>query len=242
MKFNIVLLLTAVSFCSSAQKFAGDTVKTRNEILGIEQKLMGDLATGDTAFWSAHLAYNFFIVTEDGTRLNRSEFLADIHPLPQGYGGRILVTEPWFAFMENTVVINYVADEHLNLMGQHLHTTYSVINTYISQNDTWKIITSQIFEIPQLPEPVSIPESIMNTYKGTFKLNDTITCTITVEGNKIFWERKGRAKEELLPETTNVFMRKKDSRGRKIFITGNNGIIEMRERRNGQDVVWKKIN
>lgn len=240
-KLMLTLQLLVSVLQTNAQALKVDTAKIRNEILGIEQKLMDDLAVGDTTFWSMHLADNFFIVTEDGTRMDRKEFIADMHPLPAGYNGHILVTEPQFAFSENAIVISYVADEYLNLVGQHLHTTYSVINTYINSNGVRKIIASQIFEVPQLPEPISVPANILNNYAGTYKLNDTITCSITVEDNKIFWERKGRSKEELLPETNNVFMRSKDTRGRKIFIPDEKGIMEMRERRNGQDVVWKKI-
>ncbi|SRR6266496_1245727 len=247
MKSTFFKIIVACVFCFatlqlSAQVFKGDTAKARNEIISIEQKLVNDLATGDTSFWSRRLANNFFIVTEDGTRLGRKEFLVDFHPLPPGYRGHILVIEPRFAFSENAIVVSYIADEYLDLMGQHLHTTYSVINTYIISDGTWKIITSQIFEVPQLPEPVSVSAKVLNNYTGTYKLNDTITCTISVEGNKLFMEKKGKAKEELLAETVNVFMRKKDTRGRKIFIQNESGIMEMRERRNGQDVVWKKIN
>src|SRR5262245_34706964 len=109
-----------------------DTAKVSSEIIGIEQKLMDDLATGDTTSWSSHLAKNFFIVTEDGSRMSRKEFLSDIRPLPAGYIGHIKVIKPQFSFLQNTVVINYVADEYLNLMGQQLHTTYSVSNTYLN--------------------------------------------------------------------------------------------------------------
>src|SRR5690242_7398427 len=101
-----VLCVVALQACTQTLK--ADTVLLRNEIISIEQKLMDDLATGDTTFWNIHLANNFFIVTEDGTRMNRKEFMSDIHPLPAGYKGHILVTMPQFSFSENTTVINYV--------------------------------------------------------------------------------------------------------------------------------------
>ena len=45
----------------------------------------------------------------------------------------------------------------------------------------------------------------------------------------------------MFAETENVFFRKKDTRGRKIFVKDENQIMLMNERRNGQDVVWKRI-
>jgi hypothetical protein len=38
-----------------------------------------------------------------------------------------------------------------------------------------------------------------------------------------------------------VFFRKSDARGRKLFVQDETGQMLMLERRNGQDVVWKKM-
>jgi hypothetical protein len=41
---------------------------------------MNAVASGDTITWSKYLDKNFFIVTEDGTRFTREDFLAGFQP------------------------------------------------------------------------------------------------------------------------------------------------------------------
>ena len=45
----------------------------------------------------------------------------------------------------------------------------------------------------------------------------------------------------IVSETPNIFFHTNEARGRKIFVTDDTGTMLMRERRNGQDVVWKRI-
>ena len=45
---------------------------------------------------------------------------------------------------------------------------------------------------------------------------------------------------ELLAQTKNVFFRKGDGRVDVIFLKENNGIYKMIERREGEDLEWKK--
>lgn len=61
------------------------------------------------------------------------------------------------------------------------------------------------------------------------------------EGLKTIDDVFNRAKETLFPETDNVFFRLHDTRGRKFFVEDEQGKMLLRGRRNGEDVVWKRI-
>jgi hypothetical protein len=102
------------------------------------------------------------------------------------------------------------------------------------------MVAMQLFEIPKNPPSVSLPESVLTRYMGTYALSSDRKCTIIVEGGKLYAEKTGREKEELLPETENIFFRKNDGRVRVIFIKDSETAYHLIERRAGEDLVWKR--
>jgi Domain of unknown function (DUF4440) len=240
-RIAIVLTLFFFANCLAAQVTVTDSMKFSKELIAIEQALMDTIPSGDIKLWDSILDKNFFIVTEDGSRLQRNEFIKSLRPLPPGFSGWIKVTHPKCSFIENIAVINYVSDEHEFVFGQELHTSYSSMDTYLHKDGRWKMISSQVFETPQLPLPISVPKTILESYTGVFSLTDTVSCTISLQHDTLFIQKKGGTMQALLPETNNVFFRTSDTRGRKIFVNDSNGILNMLERRNGQDLVWKRI-
>jgi len=97
------------------------------------------------------------------------------------------------------------------------------------------------FEIPQLPPAIALDASILKKYTGTYQLSEERTAVVSLLHDTLFIQKGKTPPEALLPETDNVFFRKSDSRGRKYFVMDENGQIVMRERRNGEDLVWKKV-
>jgi hypothetical protein len=224
-----------------AQTMPADSLRYSKELITIEQQLMDAVATGDTATWDKRLDKHFFIVTEDGSRLERPVFMAGIRPLPKGSSGYIKIVNPKLDFAGNTAVINYVADEYEFISGQKLHTTYSTMDTWLRTGTGWQMIASQVFEVPQLPVPFHVSADRLKLYTGIYQLQDTVTCSITFQNDTLYIQKKGRAKEALLPETESVFFRRSDTRGRKIFVNDEQGAALMLERRNGQDLTWKRV-
>jgi hypothetical protein len=77
---------------------------------------------------------------------------------------------------------------------------------------------------------------------GEYELTPGITYTITLEDGKLMGQRTGRAKEELLPADENTFYPKGTIRGEKVFVRDANGrVIRMLDRRENNDLVWKKV-
>ena len=92
-------------------------------IVALEQELLDGVATGDRDLWKSHLSDSCVVTIEDGSRLTGEQFLDKLHPLPQGYEGKIKVIEPSFRLLDrHTAVISYIADEYLELFGQRIHT------------------------------------------------------------------------------------------------------------------------
>jgi hypothetical protein len=62
---------------------------------------------------------------------------------------------------------------------------------------------------------------------------------VSCDGGKLFVERKGK-KEQLLPETSDLFFRK-GVEGRILFRYSDNGKVNaLIDRRNNEDVIWRK--
>jgi hypothetical protein len=223
----------------AAQK---DSAAKAKQLLRIEQALMNALP-GDTSLWSRYLDPHWYIVTEDGTGLGKEDFLKGFSPFPKGYSGTIKVINPVFTFHGNIAVVHYVADENEEIFGQHLHTSYGTANTWYRAEgpaDTlWMMIGSQIFEIPQLPVALKVAPQVLRQYAGTYTLADR-TAVVTFRNDSLFLQRGNSAAEPLYAETANVFFRKSDTRGRKIFIKNEAGDVLMLERRNGADLFWKR--
>jgi len=218
-----------------------DSINKAHTLLAIEQKLQDAVAIGDKAFWGKYPAPDLLIINEDGSRDNRKTFLEKLHPLPKGFSGHINVINPHINFRGNIAVVNFVADEYETAYNQQLHTTYGIMDTYELTKTGWLISNVLVFEIPQLPKPISVDEAVLKQYCGVYYILPDVSYTVTLEDGKLFGEVKGRDKEELLPETNTVFFRKSDTRGRRIFYKSANGVWKIAARRNGQDLVWTRI-
>ncbi|MEP6513740.1 MAG: nuclear transport factor 2 family protein [Parafilimonas sp.] len=240
---NVSILCSFFIMCVKAysQPENSDSIKYSSQIIRIEQQLLDAITSGDTVVWSKYLDEEYYIITEDGTGYNKNEFLLTFRALPKGFSGYINLIEPHFIFKNNIAIIHYVSDEYEFVFGQKIHTTYSTADTYFKTDTSWKMIASQVFEIPQLPPAIKVSGSVLKNYTGIYQLSDSVTCTISLENDTPFIQKKGRKKEALFAETENIFFRQSDTRGRKIFTKDEQGNMLMRERRNGEDVIWKRI-
>ena len=78
-------------------------------------------------------------------------------------------------------------------------------------------------------------------YAGTYELASGIIQTVSVRDGKLYAQRGDRAENELLPESSEVFFLK-GVEGRRLFRRNDGSKVDaMIDRRNNEDVVWKKI-
>jgi hypothetical protein len=74
---------------------------------------------------------------------------------------------------------------------------------------------------------------------GMYELAPGQTRSVVGESDKLFVERKGK-KEQLLPETSELFFRK-GVEGRILFRYAATGKVDaLIDRRNNEDVIWRK--
>ncbi len=235
--FLITTLFLGTSAICQAQE---DSAAKASQIIKIEQRL-ADALPGDSAMWNKYLDPYWFVTEEDGSGQFKAAFLADFKPFSKGISGNIKVTHPVFIFHENFAVIHYVADEHETVYGQLLHTTYGTVDTWYKTDTSWIMLSMLSFEIPAWPPAIAVDPHFLNSYTGTYQLTEGHLAVISLSHDTLYISKNKSKPEALFAETDNIFFRKSDARGRKLFTKNASGQMLMLERRNGQDLVWEKI-
>jgi len=177
---------------------------------------------------------------EKGRFFDKPKLIADITPLPAGYSGTIKIENVQSRIIGNTAVLSYDADETETIFGQNLKARYHITDTWLQRSGNWQIIASQAHRYYEDPAVGKADPKKFTDFVGTYELALGQTRSVTIEGDKLFVERKGK-REELLPETSELFFRK-GVEGRIVFHYAVNGKVDsLIDRRNNEDVIWKKI-
>ena len=246
--FTRSLVTILLSFILPATAFAADPAITETELVRRTQELYDSIISGNQTPWKKFFADDCTFSDEKGRTLDKTKLVADITPLPKGYSGAIKIENVISRIIGDTAILSYDANETETIFGQELHARYHVTDTWLRRNNDWQIIASQAhryYEDPAVADSTQLLNSARAQHStadkvGTYELAPGQTRTVTTENGKLFGERKGK-KEELLPESSDLFFRK-GVEGRILFHYDATGKIDaLIDRRNNEDVIWKKV-
>ena len=103
----------------------------------------------------------------------------------------------------------------------------------------WQIIASQAHRYYEDPAIGKADGKKFPDFVGSYELAPGQTRSVSVEGENLITERNGK-KQQLFPETSEIFFRK-GIEGRILFHYDANGKDDaLIDRRNNEDVIWKK--
>jgi len=225
--------------CIATIVCAADVPITQEELVRRTQELYDSLVSGDQAPWKKHFAEDCMFADEKGRFFDKPKLIADITPLPAGYSGTIKIQNAHSRIIGNIAVLSYDADESETIFGQDLKARYHITDTWLQRNGDWQIIASQAHRYYEDPAVGKTDPKKFAGFTGTYELAPGQTRSVTAEGDKLFVERKGK-KEELLPEASELFFRK-GVEGRILFrYTADGKVDALIDRRNNEDVIWKK--
>jgi hypothetical protein len=231
--------LALVALFATTFAYAADVPITQGELVHRTQELYDAIVPGNQAPWKKYFADDCIFSDEKGRTLDKTKLVADITAMPAGYSGTIKIDNVQSRIIGDTAVLSYDADETETIFGQNLTARYHVTDTWLRRNGKWQIIASQAHRYYEDPAVGKADPKKFAEYIGTYQLAPGQTRTVTAEGDKLFVERKGK-KEELLPETSEVFFRK-GVEGRILFRYDANGKADtLVDRRNNEDVIWRK--
>jgi len=233
--------LALIKFLSAATIVcAADVPITQEELVRRTQELYDSLVSGDQAPWKKHFAEDCMFADEKGRIFDKPKLIADITPLPVGYSGTIKIENAQSRIIGNTAILSYDADETETIFGQNLKARYHITDTWLQRNGNWQIIASQAHRYYEDPAVGKADPKKFADFIGTYELAPGQTRSVFGEGDKLFVERKGK-KEQLLPETSELFFRK-GVEGRILFRYAANGKVDaLIDRRNNEDVIWRKM-
>lgn len=208
---------------------------TQADLVQRTQELMDAVAAGDKAPFAKYYADDALVFDEKGRAMTKAQLVADISPLPKGYSGTIKVVRPQSRIIGDTAILSYDMDETETIWGQRLSARYHQTDTWLHRGGRWQIVASQTLRYYEDPAPGPADPKRYADYAGTYELAPGITMVVSVEDGKLYAQRTGRAKEELIPEAEGIFFRK-GVEGRRLF---RDGLLI--DRRNNEDVVWKRV-
>ncbi|PYK87960.1 MAG: hypothetical protein DME40_13390 [Verrucomicrobia bacterium] len=234
----IFLILACGSNLGSAAE--RDAAISENELVRRTQELYDAVVPGDQAPWKKYFADDSIFADEKGRTMDKLKLIADITPLPAGYSGAIKLEHVQSRIYDNVAILSYDANETETIFGQNLSARYHITDTWLRRDGNWQIIASQAHRYYEDPavgkaDPMKFPDFI-----GNYELAASQTRTVVADGESLFVERNGK-KEQLFPETSELFFRK-GIEGRILFRYDKNGKVDaLIDRRNNEDVVWRKV-
>ena len=232
--------LALIKFLSAATIVcAADVPITQDELVRRTQELYDALVAGNQAPWKKHFADDCVFADEKGRLFDKPKLIADITPLPTGYSGTIKIENAQSRVIGNTAILSYDADESETIFGQNLKARYHITDTWLQRNGNWQIIASQAHRYYEDPAVGKADPKKFADFIGKYELAPGQTRSVTCEVDNLFIERNSK-KEQLLPETSELFFRK-GVEGRILFRYAATGKVDaLIDRRNNEDVVWKK--
>jgi type II secretory pathway pseudopilin PulG len=239
MRARVLCLLIVALLPSLSSVRSAESAKLEDELMRHAQELFDAVAAGNQEPWKKYFADDCLFFDEKGRNFTKTELVADIRPLPNGYSGKITVGKPKSLIHGDTAVLSYDLDETETVFGQNLKARYHITDTWLRRNNVWQIAASQAFRYYEDPAAGKIDISKLRDFVGIYELAPGQVRTVSLDGDHLVVERNGK-REALQPEAAEIFFRK-GVEGRILFRADNNGKIDaLIDRRNNEDIVWRK--
>jgi hypothetical protein len=214
---------------------------TQEELVRRTQELVDSIAVGNQAPWKIYFAEDAVYTDETGKTMDKPALVANVSPLPKGYSGTIKVVKPQSRILGLTAVLSYDLDETEIVFGQVLHARYHGTDTWLWRNGQWQIVAGQMLRYYEDPAAGKTDTAHLDDFVGTYELAPGVTLTVSREGVQLYAKRGDAPKTLLQPESPDLFFRP-GIEGRRLFRRDGSGKVDaLIDRRNNEDLIWKKL-
>lgn len=215
---------------------------TQDELVRLTQERMHAVDFGNPKPFDEQFADDALIFDERGRSTDKARLLKEITPLPKGDSGTLDVVNPVSRTVGDTIVLSYDLNETETTFGQVNTARYHGTDTWVKRDRKWQIIAEQTFRYYADPHPGMADMSKYPLYIGQYRLGPGVTLTISQKGSNLYAQEIGKKKQLLVPEAADIFF-SKGVEGRELFKYDTRGkVIAYVERRNNEDLVWKRLN
>lgn len=235
----LVVMAMVVGLSGYARAAASPKI-SEDELVRRTQALNDAVAVGDKAPWMLYYADDAIFFDEKGRKMDKAALVGDVDPLPKGYSGTIRVVNAQSLMLGTTAILTYDLDETETIFGQELKARYHGTDTWVFRGKLWQIVATQLLRYYEDPARGRVDAARLDEYVGTYEVSDGVTEVVTREGGRLYSKRVGRGRVELIPEVPDLFFRA-GAEGRGLFRRNGAGKVDaLIERRNNEDVVWKR--
>jgi hypothetical protein len=171
------------------------------------QALYDAVAPGDRTIWRRTLADDCIITDEDGNVYDKAAFLDTLTGLPKGFSGAIKIRHLTARTFGPAASVHYWIDEHEDVLGQRLHTTYVETDTYRREGSTWKMIAAQVTVVPADLKPVAVDKSGWVGLAGSYRLGQEPgrVYHAYLRDGSLYWGSDEKSAKLLIPLSPLVF-------------------------------------
>jgi ketosteroid isomerase-like protein len=235
------MILLPVLLAFVLQVSTGTADKTTDLLRAKDQALLDAIAPGDKKVWDQALSADAVYVDENGTIIDRAEFLKQLEPLPAGASGDLKIVEYSARVNGDLALVIHTDDELENYHGQKLSARYLTTETWRREAGEWKLYMVHTYAVLKDPPAISLPAPEMQQYAGRYTGGADLVYLIQWDGKQLVGGREGRPMQPLEVEVRDVLFAPGQPRIRKIFQRDEKGkITGFVDRRESWDLVWHR--
>ena len=206
------------------------------------QALLDAVAPGRADVWRRLLHERMMHIDENGIVRTKAQLLAEFQPLPAGLEGTLRIASFHVEIHGDVAVATHEEHEALSYFGQKLESRFRTTDTWIRSSEGWRLIATQVLAVPGDPPAIRLSATQLCAYEGVFALTSDITTTVRCRDADLVSERTGRSAATFRAETADVFFQPGQPRTRRIFQRDDAGrVVGFVDRREGHDIVWRKL-
>ena len=206
------------------------------------QELLDAVAPGRSDVWRTLLHERMIHVDENGIVRTKAQLLAELQPLPPGLEGSLQIASFDVQVHGDVAVATHEDREALTYFGQKLDSRFRTTDTWLRTSEGWRLIGAQVLAVPSDPPAIRLDAKQLCAYEGVFALTSDIVATVRCRDGDLAVERTGRPVVIYRPETADVFFSPGQPRTRRIFQRDSSGAVTgFVDRREGHDIVWRKV-
>jgi uncharacterized protein DUF4440/uncharacterized protein DUF3471 len=213
----------------------------QEELVRRTQELVDSVAGGDKRPWQKYLAEDCMYFDERGTNMDKVALVKSMEGLPVGYSGSIKIARSQSRILEDVAILSYDLEETETVFGQVERARYHSTDTWVRRNGEWQIVAGQVLRYYEDPAPGKVEATKYKEYVGTYEIAPGETITVSMNEQNLYMRRENRSRGELIPEAIDIFFTR-GVEGRQLFWRAADGKVDaLIQRRNNEDVVWKKV-
>jgi hypothetical protein len=161
-----------------------------------DQALLDAFAPGDRKVWDNALASDAVYVDENGTIMNRAEFLKQLEPLAAGASGKLEITSYSAEISGDLAIVVHTDDEQENYHGQMVFARHLMTETWRREAGEWKLHLVHVSAMLKEPPAIALPAEVLEQYAGRYLAGSDLVYLIEWDGQQLMAGRQAGERDE----------------------------------------------